>query len=309
METVLLGRTGIEVSAAGLGCGGFSRLGLSKGLDHAASIVRAAYEAGVTFFDTAAVYGTQPAVEQGLRGIGRGEYVISTKFSYRNKNGRVTAEQMLSSLEQSLRELGTDYIDVFSIHALMAEDYPWARDYLLPALTREKEQGKIRSIGVTEMFGADTGHTMFQTVLPEDLFDVIMVGYNLLNPSAAERVLPLAMQNNVGVLCMFAVRHALWDREQLETDLNSILAAGQGGEGLDKHSLDFITEEKIAATLTEAAYRFCRYTPGITVTLTGTGDPAHLAENLRSLAMPPLPETALARLKALFGKSDCVSGQ
>jgi len=309
METTVLGRTGLRVTAAGLGCGGFSRIGIDKGVDHAAGIVRAAYDAGVTFFDTAAVYGTQPAVGQGLRGIRRDSYTLSTKFLYRIETGRITPEQMLASLEQSLRELETDYIDVYHIHGLKAEDYVWARDMLLPAMHHEREKGKIRFIGVTELFGSDTGHEMFKKVLPDDLFDVIMVGFNLLNPSAAERVLPMAIRNNTGVLCMFAVRRALWDPGQLQTDIARILAAGQGGEGLNGHSLDFLTSEGIAGTLTEAAYRFCRHTPGISVTLTGTGSHEHLKENIKSLEKAPLPGSALQRLQALFGHVDCVCGE
>jgi aryl-alcohol dehydrogenase-like predicted oxidoreductase len=60
METITLGRTGLKATVAGLGCGGFSRIGFGKyGLDHAAGIVRTAYDNGVNFFYTATVYGTQ----------------------------------------------------------------------------------------------------------------------------------------------------------------------------------------------------------------------------------------------------------
>ncbi|MDR0490232.1 MAG: aldo/keto reductase, partial [Oscillospiraceae bacterium] len=249
METTILGRTGLRVTKAGLGCGGFSRIGMDKGIDHAAGIVRAAYNAGVTFFDTAALYGSQPAVGQGLRGAPRDSYVLSTKFTYSDDDGIITAEKMSESLERSLMELETDYIDIFHIHALLAEDYQAVRDTLYPALQRARAQGKIRFVGVTERFFADTGHEMFKMVLPEDLFDVIMVGHNMLNPSAEERVLPLAMQKNLGVLCMFAVRHALWDPKQLKITINQILAAGQGANDLNIRSLDFLTLENIATTL------------------------------------------------------------
>ena len=309
METTTLGRTGLRVTTAGLGCGGFSRIGINNGLDHAAGIVRAAYDEGVTFFDTAAVYTTQPAVGKGLRGISRDSYVLSTKFAYADMEGNITAKDMQKSLERSLNELETDYVDVFHIHGLVAQDYERARDTLVPALQRAKSDGKIRFMGVTERFAEDTEHEMLQTALKEDLFDVIMVGHNILNPSATQRVFPLSTKNDLGVLCMFAVRRALWNREQLETDIARILKAGQGGDSLDAGSLDFLTAESIAATLPEAAYRFARHTPGITVTLTGTSNPAHLKDNLRSLSLPPLPAQALERLQALFGKVDCVSGQ
>jgi len=309
MQKTILGRTGLEVTVAGLGCGGFSRLGIDRGLDHAASIVRKAYDAGVNFFDTAAIYGTQEAVGKGLNGLPRNSYVLSTKFSYRDSRGTAAPEQIIESLEESLRLLKTDYIDIFHIHALSAADYGWAKDVALPVMRRAKDQGKIRFIGVTEQFVVDTSHAMFKLALPEDLFDVIMVGYNILNQSAARDVLPLTARNNVGALVMFAVRSALHDPEQLKADIASISEHGQGGAGLTAESLDFIMKSGAASSLPEAAYRFCRHTPGVAVTLTGTGDPEHLTENLRALNMPPLPDDVLKRLAELFNGVDCVSGQ
>jgi aryl-alcohol dehydrogenase-like predicted oxidoreductase len=308
METVILGRTGLKVSVAGLGCGGFSRIGIEKyGPDHAAGIVRTAYDEGVTFFDTATVYGTQGAVGKGLTGIPRTNYVLSTKFPYKNKTG----EDLRKTLEESLRELKTDYIDIYHLHGVAPADYPQVRDTLLPVMQKAKAEGKIRFLGITEVFGADTAHEMFKTALPEDLFEVIMVGYNLLNPSAAKRVLPLTRGKKVGVLCMFAVRRALSDPVQLKTDIGRILDRAQADPALVKteHTLDFLTREGGAATVMEAAYRFCRHTPGIDVVLTGTGSAAHLKDNLRAIQQPPLPGDILAKLEAMFGAVDCVSGQ
>jgi len=74
-------------------------------------------------------------------------------------------------------------------------------------------------------------------------------------------------------------------------------------------ALDFLTASNAASSLPEAAYRFCRHSDGVTVTLTGTGNEHHLAENLHSLELPPLPAAALERLNALFGGVDCVSAQ
>jgi aryl-alcohol dehydrogenase-like predicted oxidoreductase len=105
------------------------------------------------------------------------------------------------------------------------------------------------------------------------------------------------------------VRSALHDPEQLKIDRGRILDAGQGGAGLSASALDVIVSSGAAKSLPEAAYRFCRHTPGITVTLTGTGDAGHLRENLNSIDSPPLPAAILERLDGLFGDVDCVSGQ
>jgi aryl-alcohol dehydrogenase-like predicted oxidoreductase len=307
MKTTTLGRTGLTVTVGGLGCGGFSRLGIDRGADHAAGIVRAAYDAGIRFFDTATVYGTQAAVGEGLRGIGRDSYVLSTKFFYQNK----AAADMESDLEESLRELQTDYVDIYHLHGVAPEDYPRARDTFVPVMRKLKQQGKIRFLGITEVFARDTAHEMFKIALPEDLFDVIMTGYNILNPSAAKRVLPPAREKNLGVLNMFAVRKALHSAEQLAIDIDRIIEKGQAGPALIDRAapLDFLTQEGSAASIMEAAYRFCRHTPGIDVTLTGTGNKAHLLENIASIEQPPLPRGIIEKIEALFGNVDCVSGQ
>ncbi|MDR2421607.1 MAG: aldo/keto reductase [Oscillospiraceae bacterium] len=313
MDTVILGRTGLRVSAGGLGGGGFSRLGIDElGAEHAAGIVRAAYDGGVTFFDTAMAYGTESAVGLGLNGVPRDKYAVSTKVSCGKPDGTfISPEELSGLLDESLRRLGTDYVDVYHLHAVTAEDYKRVSETLVPALIKARERGKIRFPGITERFFADTAHKMLPMALRDGFFDVVMTGYNILNPSAAAAVLPAAREKNIAVLCMFAVRNALRGGEALKTEIGRIISAGQGDAELLRRygALDFVTSSGAARSLTEAAYRFCRHTPGITVTLTGTKNRAHLLENLAALDMPPLPGDILARLEALFGGVDCVSGQ
>jgi aryl-alcohol dehydrogenase-like predicted oxidoreductase len=120
-----------------LGCGGFSRLGIDQGLNHAAEIVRAAYDAGVRFFDTATVYGTQTAVGKGLQGISRDSYILSTKFLCHDK----AAADMESALEENLRELKTDYVDIYHLHGVAPEDYPRVRDTFVPVMHKLRQEG------------------------------------------------------------------------------------------------------------------------------------------------------------------------
>ena len=81
MEYTTLGRTGLRVSVAGLGCGGNSRLGLASGAGEAEAValVRRAFDLGVNLFDTAAAYGTEPVVGAARRGVPRDAVVISSK--------------------------------------------------------------------------------------------------------------------------------------------------------------------------------------------------------------------------------------
>jgi aryl-alcohol dehydrogenase-like predicted oxidoreductase len=152
---------------------------------------------------------------------------------------------------------------------------------------------------------------MYKKALEDDFFDVMMVGYNLLNPSAAKAVLPLTRKKNIGVLNMFAVRTALSNPSQLAIDINRILEKGQADPVLVKteNALDFLTHKGVAETIMEAAYRFCRHTQGVHVVLTGTSSKEHLLTNLKSIQGMKLPDDVLERLEKMFGKVDCVSGQ
>jgi aryl-alcohol dehydrogenase-like predicted oxidoreductase len=149
---------------------------------------------------------------------------------------------------------------------------------------------------------------MLSAAIPTGVWDVVMVGFNLLNPSARRNVLRLSQAHNVGVQDMFAVRRALSNSEGLNEALAVIDKAGQ----LDRSKLDandplgFLKED--TGGIVDAAYRFCRHEPGIHVVLTGTGNIEHLKENIASLNRGPLPSKMLSKLEELFGQVDSVSG-
>jgi aryl-alcohol dehydrogenase-like predicted oxidoreductase len=75
-----------------------------------------------------------------------------------------------------------------------------------------------------------------------------------------------------------------------------------------KAPLGFLIQETDAATLPEAAYRFCRHERGVDVVLTGTGNAEHLNENIAAILKPPLPKAAAERLESLFGGLDYLTG-
>ena len=310
MQFTTLGRTGLKVSVAGLGCGGSSRIGMFKyGVDHAAGIVRSAYDLGVNFFDTAHGYGTEPAVGKGLEGIKRDSYVLSTK--YPSRNFTKDDDDFGKLLEQSLKSLKTDYLDILHFHGVRPEDYDTVVEKLLPKMEKAKKEGKLRFMGVTEIFNSDTTHEMLKKALDQDLWDVIMVGYNIINPTAVNNVLKMTMEKNVGTLCMYAVRAALSNPEQLKIDIAKILDAGKGDPKLlpRENTLDFLVKDGTAASIMEAAYRFCRHTKGIDVFLTGTSSADHLKDNIASILKPKLPDEILEKLDAMFGSVDIVSGE
>ena len=158
------------------------------------ALVKQALDLGVNFLDTAQTYGTEPILGKAIAGVPRDRLVISTKKTLPPADHAHPEEEVVKGLEQSLKLIGTDYIDVYHLHGVDPKDYSFAKDRLMPAMRRLKEQGKIRFIGVTENFNPDPSHTMLQESLPEDLWDVVMVGFSLLNPSARMTVLPLTQE-------------------------------------------------------------------------------------------------------------------
>ena len=311
MQTVKLGRTGLEVSVAGLGCGGHSRLGMARGRDlhHAADMVKQALDLGITLIDTARAYGTEEAVGIGVKGR-RDRVVISSKAGVGRRGELASAAQMSGWIDESLKKLATDRIDIFFLHGVTPDQYQHAKDVLVPELKRAQEAGKIRFLAVSEQFGGDTGHQMLSRALPDDLFDVVMVGFNMLNPSARERVFPETQTRNVGTLIMFAVRETLSHPDQLRKLVGELIDRGELDPKLvDRNRpLGFLRNAPGGPTVVEAAYRFCRHEPGAHVVLTGTGDAEHLRDNVESILAPKLSSDVRARLAEMFGKLDTVSG-
>ncbi|HWH76484.1 MAG TPA: aldo/keto reductase [Candidatus Binatus sp.] len=313
MEYTTLGKTGLTVSVAGLGCGGPSRLGLrndTQSTDHAVGLIKQAIDLGVNFLDTAQTYGTEPIVAKAISGTARDRLIISTKKTLPAEDHADPEGEVAKGLEQSLRLIGTDYIDVYHLHGVEPKDYPFAKNRLMPAMRRLKEQGKIRFIGVTEGFVPDPSHTMLQESLNESVWDVVMVGFSLLNPSARKSIFPTTQRTGVGMLNMFAVRRALSQPERLKEVCAELVEKGAiGKNALDVNEpLGFLLKETDAATLPEAAYRYCRHQHGVDVVLTGTGNPQHLQENISAILKPPLPKAALTKLDELFGNLDYLTG-
>src|SRR5260370_20738178 len=160
MEYTTLGKTGLRVGVAGLGCGGFSQLGLAQGRSEvdAIAIIRQAMEHGVNLFDTAAAYGTEEVLGSAIKSVRREEVVICTKAPFSFSNPHSTPEGIVASLDKSLRQLDTDYIDIYQLHGVPPNAYDHALNQLPPVLLREKEEAKFRHLGITETAPHDVEH-------------------------------------------------------------------------------------------------------------------------------------------------------
>ena len=302
MDYTTLGRTGLRVSVAGLGCGGFSRLGLGTGKSeaHAESIVRRALGLGINLLDTAAGYGTEAVVGRAIKETPRDQIVVCTKALVPAVDD--AAAKVVASLDASLKALDTDYVDVFQLHGVPPSEYARARDTVAPALLREKAKGKLRFLGITETAPGDIEHEMLGQAAADGVWDVVMVAFHMLHQNARTAVFPLTRKNQIGTLLMFAVRKIFSEPDLLRQWMRTLAEAGQVPAELAARDepLDFLIHEAGATSLQDAAYRTARHEPGVDVVLFGTGDPAHVDINVHTLLKPPLPEADRAKLAALF---------
>ena len=305
MQYTTLGRTGLNVSVAAMGCGGSSCLGMTAGrsIAQCAGIIQQAVALGVNLIDTAKSYGTEPIVGEALKSIPRESVVISTKHKVAEGKTVLSPEQVVDGLNSSLKTLGTDYVDIFFLHTVLPDVYAHAAREIVPALMREKEKGKFRFLGITEMPPKDPHHETLQSAFKDDYWDVIMFAFHMLGQNARQSVFPATQAKNIGTLVMFAVRTLFSAPGRLQQDIKALVDAGKLPAWLaaKPQSLDFLLREGGARDVIEAAYRYARHEPGTDVVLFGTGNPAHVAPNIDAILKPPLPSEDVQKLAELFG--------
>jgi L-galactose dehydrogenase len=326
METVRLGRTELQVSVAGLGTGGASRAGQGTGQTEAESLqlLARAFELGVNYIDTAPNYGTEALVGQAVARHrehinvstkifpgGRGHPVVTDWGAAELVSPRgdefapLSATELRDGVHRSLRTLGTQAIDVYHLHAVTPDLYDHVVNELVPEMQRLRDAGDIRFLAISEFFPADPGHEMLTRATKDHCWDVVMVAFSLLNPSARRDVLAQARVNDIGVEVMGAARGGFTQPERLAAFMRTLVQQGKVKASLVDQDDPFASfRDSGAESLVDAAYRFCRHEPGCHVILTGTGTIPHLEQNIASLNRGPLPPSALERFSQIFGQLD-----
>jgi aryl-alcohol dehydrogenase-like predicted oxidoreductase len=148
-DRVKLGPRKVEVSRLAMGtgtngAGGGSNQTRQLGFDGITDLFRAAYDQGITFWDSADTYGTHPGLRQALKsGIPREKVTILTKTE------SMTAKDMRADIDRFRRELGTDYIDILLLHYLHDDEWPENRKGAMEVISEAQEKGIVRTKGVS----------------------------------------------------------------------------------------------------------------------------------------------------------------
>ena len=153
-----LGRTGLNVSLLSYGTGGPRLFGQNEGMDRTGQIalVRRCLDLGINLFDTARGYGqSEPILGECLKGIPRDSYHLITKWRFEEEPTEPQEDNLAHSIDNSLRTLGTDHIEIYMLHGLTDIWYDDGVERYYPILERSREQGKIGAIGLSTQFITD----------------------------------------------------------------------------------------------------------------------------------------------------------
>lgn len=317
MEIVQFGRTGLKVSEL---CCGTMTLGSSKwkpwALDEAESrlILKAALDQGFTFFDMADWY----SLGEGERVVGtalmsmvpRDQLVLTTKSFYSiddNPNGYgLSRKHLLASIDDSLRRIGTDYVDIFMVHAF---DYETPLEETMEALHDIVKSGKARYLGASTMYAwqfaqmnriaSENGWTSFVNMQCQ---------YNLLYREEEREMIPYCQDQGIAVTCFSPLaRGWLAGSEDIRAKTDHMFA-GNYGDALDREicaQVNAIASEH-DRSMAEISLAWIRSKDYICCPLIGAGSPEQVKNNVKVLDFK-LTQAEVDRLDALYRPRDVIN--
>ncbi|MFD3680171.1 aldo/keto reductase [Streptomyces sp. NPDC058613] len=310
MRHLPLGSSGLKVSAVGLGCNNF---GGRLDAQATRAVVDAALDAGITLLDTADIYGggggSERHLGQALKGR-RDQVVLATKFGFAgmdmeygpaagSRGGRAYVRR---AVEESLRRLDTDHIDLYQLHS---PDPATPVAETLAALTELVAEGKVRYIGHSNFSGwqlAEAAHVARETGAAP--FVSAQNEWSLLQRSAERELVPAALHYGVGVLPYFPLANGLLTGKIRR---GAPVPAGSRLEGRDAYlteeRLDVVEAlaalaEKHGRTVLELAVGWLSAQPGCASVIAGATSPEQVRANA-AVADRPLDAELLAAIDAV----------
>lgn len=309
MDYVRLGTTGLQVSPICVGC--MSWGDPSKGRpwtlteDEARPLIKQAIEAGINFFDTANVYAAGSSEEitgRALRDFGgRDNVVLATKVHGRMSEGPngqgLSRKSILQEIDNSLRRLGTDYVDLYQIHRW---DPITPIEETMQALHDVVQAGKARYIGASSMYAWQFSKAQYTAMINGwTPFVSMQDHYNLLAREEEREMLPLCDDLGVGVIPWSPLARGRltrpWDAstKRLETDQYGSTLYAEGDKEIVAAVLEIAEARGVPAA--QVALAWVNANPVVTAPIVGMSKPGHLADAIASLSIS-LTEDEITRL-------------
>jgi aryl-alcohol dehydrogenase-like predicted oxidoreductase len=292
LPTRTLGRTGIEATV--LGFGAMELRGADSGRrrrpitpEQAGRVLNDVLDQGINYIDTSIDYGTSEEFIGQFISDRRGEYFLASKCGClvgappaapdQRQPHVFTRENIVAGVDQSLRRMKTDYLDVVQLHASPSMETLEAED-VVATLLELKVAGKVRFIGSSSTLPNIEAHVAL------DVFDVFQIPYSALERDH-EAVITEAADHGAGTV----IRGGVARGEP---------GAGNGAEDVwaayERADLDSLAD---GASRSEFMLRFTISHPALSTTIVGTLNPDHLAENVAAATKGPLPDDVYAEAK------------
>ncbi|MCA1711711.1 MAG: aldo/keto reductase [Actinobacteria bacterium] len=312
MKYVRLGSTGLQVSAVCLGCMSYGvpdRGAHPWSLDEETSrpFLRRALELGITFFDTANVYSdgtSEEIVGRALRDFAgsRDEYVLATKVHGRmrpgSNGGGLSRKAILSEIDNSLRRLGMDHVDLYQIHRW---DPKTPVEETLEALHDVVKAGKARYLGASSMWAWQFSKALhLQRANGWTRFVSMQDHYNLLNREEEREMLPLCADEGIGVIPWSPLARGRltrpWDEatERSESDQFGKMLYAEGDRTVVERVAEVAEARGVPAA--QVALAWVSHNPVVTAPIVGATKPHHLEDAVAAVDLE-LTDAEVARLE------------
>jgi aryl-alcohol dehydrogenase-like predicted oxidoreductase len=325
METRSFGRSGLEVSVLGFGCGAVGGLMVRGTEAEQERAFARAIDAGITYFDTAAIYGdgvSEQNLGKVVRRLKPRTFIYGTKVRVLSAQKSDIRAAIIASVEASLKRLGMERTDILHLHNPITKDgagnfltVEQVIEEVIPTFEALRDQGKIGVLGLTAI--GDTSEVL--KVLDSGAFASAQVSYNMLNPSAATtlpnnypaqdygRMFEHTKANGVGVIGIRTLAGGALSgsaaREPNASPPPEPIGSATSFEGDLERARRFqpMIEEGFATSLAELATRFVISTPAMGTALMGIATLDQLEQAIAAVEKGPLPLPALMRIAAIQG--------
>lgn len=323
METRVYGRTGMNISILGFGCGAVGGLMVRGAAADQERAAGRALDVGINYFDTAVQYG-DGASETNLGRVWKSlkpkNAFVGTKVRIPPESfGRIAAT-VTESLDGSLGRLGMDHVDIFHLHNAITVNGGGASltaaqvlNEVVPAFDALRKAGKTRFLGITAV--GDTA--ALHQVIDSEKFDSAQISYNMLNPSPAGplpagypaqdygRIFDHTQKSGVGVVGIRVIAGGALSGSDQRHPIASAPPAPIGtaetyeGDLARARRLMPLATEGFASSLPEAAIRFAIAHPAMGTILVGMATVQEFEDGLAAVLKGPMPMAAMARLAEL----------
>ncbi len=309
LNTRTLGKSGLSVTEIGMGlwAAGGDQWGTTDD-QQIFDAIDFALDSGVTFFDTADVYGSGHSEEllgQSMQGR-RDRFIVATKIGWRDFDGDAgksaydTVEKLIAGVESNLRRLQTDYVDVIQSHINFREP---TMEIFLEGFQRLQRDGKVRAYGVStsdfdylQAFNADDGCATLQ------------VDYSILNRTPEADILPYCQAHNIGVIVRGALAMGILtgkydaDTRFPEGDFRRSWHENPAEQAI--YLADLVRVEKLASlangrSLAQVALQFTLAHPAVTTVIPGAKNRHQMRDNVQAGLLPPLSADELAQVNTV----------